>query len=540
MNLSTPAKAIALVVFLAAIAGATYGVRVYLGDSLGGQLVAGDAEQEVLNATPGHAVTYAVTVENRRDDEAVFLATLTGPGGVTGTSAPQVVAAGKSATVLVPVDIPAGTPPGDHALRLTVASADGSTSRAYEEAATLHVLAPDEVLMGSVAQDALNATAGHQITYAVTLQNRRDDASADLVATLAGPEGVAGTSARQTVAAGKSATVFVSVDVPAGTPPGDHPLRLTVATADGSASRPFDDAATLRVLAPADGFQPGETARVVYTGRLASNGRVFNTNDLKLERLDFPKTETYRFSAGGSFEVRTSPRPSVVQGFYEGLLGMQPGETRTVTFSPEKGYGNATIEETVPREEVIERRETITLPTPALTVDEFAGFLTDTNQGVPGDYEVGETVRNEREGEVYVYRITEKTADQVKLILHLEVGERHTLHQQWSNASAVESVNATHAVFVTTPTTAPDEAFTFHPHWPDMSRIVRVDDESIVVRHDPPVGNTYTQGGFQGTQEYTVVSVGDDVIVVSTPSTSPLAGQTLTFDILLLERLPGA
>lgn len=394
------------------------------------------------------------------------------------------------------------------------------------------------VVRADAPHETLNATAGHDVTFPVRVDNRGEAAS--LVAVL-NASGVEGRSAPRNFAADESFTVFVTVRVPPGTPAGELPLDLSVLGPDGGVLRAQRGAVTLNVLAPAEqGFAQGDTAQVTYTGRIADTGEVFNTNDPAYQNLTFPQTGTYRFSAG-LLEVRTVPRPTVVQGFYEGMLGMQPGETRTITFGPEKGYGNLTTEERVPRKEVIQRRETLDLPEAPLTTDSFAQFLESTQQGVPEDYEVGEQVTLERQGETLRYRLINKTAEGVVLRLHVEAGERYTIYEFWPNASVVESVNETTATFVTTPTTPEGQGFTYFPHWPEASVVASMDDTEIVVRHDPPVDLKYTQsaGQFQAARSYTVVSVGEDEIVVSTPSSNPLAGKSLTFDVRLVDLRKG-
>lgn len=70
-------------------------------------------------------------------------------------------------------------------------------------------------------------------------------------------------------------------------------------------------------------IQSGQTANVLYTGYLATNGHVFDDS----------------FNEGGTpfnFIVGTG---AVITGFDEGTLGMQVGETRIVYIPPAAGYG---------------------------------------------------------------------------------------------------------------------------------------------------------------------------------------------------------
>ena len=69
----------------------------------------------------------------------------------------------------------------------------------------------------------------------------------------------------------------------------------------------------------------GDTLFMNYTGRL-TDGTVFDSNvDPK-----FGHVEPFSFKLGAGM---------VIKGWDEGLLGMKVGEKKTLTISPEKGYG---------------------------------------------------------------------------------------------------------------------------------------------------------------------------------------------------------
>ncbi|WP_028322089.1 FKBP-type peptidyl-prolyl cis-trans isomerase [Desulfatiglans anilini] len=65
----------------------------------------------------------------------------------------------------------------------------------------------------------------------------------------------------------------------------------------------------------------GDKAKVHYTGRL-EDGTVFDSSNGR-EPLEF-----------------TLGEGQLIQGFEQGVLGMQVGESKTVTISPEEGYGH--------------------------------------------------------------------------------------------------------------------------------------------------------------------------------------------------------
>lgn len=383
----------------------------------------------------------------------------------------------------------------------------------------------------SLPRAALNATAGRAVTFPVVL-GPFDGASVDVH--LRGAL-VQGTLRGVTPPIGANKTVFVTVQVPAEAQPGAHPLALLLTDAAGKETYRREAAATVQVVAGGGGYAPGDVGRVVYAGRLAESGQTFNTNDPVLQPLAFAKTPDYSFSSIETLSVTSLPTPSVVPGFHEAVLGMVPGESRTVTFPAEKGYGNATTEERFPREDVIERRQTTPLPEAHLPAAEFRAYLAETGQGVPEDYGVGDVVVNERDGRTLRYRIVEKTDEAVHLRMAVVLGERYTIYDMWTNGSEVEELNETHVTLYTTPTGAEGEPFTYYPYWPDFSHVASVDEARIVVRHDPPMGLQFTRTAspYAPPSTYTVTALDEEEIVATTPSSNPLAGKALTFDITM-------
>lgn len=419
MALSTPMKALSLIVFLLLIGGATYGVQVTLGDSVSGQLVKPTLARETLNATAGRTVTYAITLLNTDVDPRDLAVEIV--GAASGRGDAQTVPAGGSATYLVEVDVPADLAPGDYALDV-------------------------RVLEGA---DVLRERAG---------------------------------------------------------------------------------ALELRVLdpLPAARFEPGDGGQVLYTGRITATGRVFNTNDPLISGLNFPKTDTYRPSTG---LLPISAR--LVPGFLEGIVGMQPGESRTFTFPPEKGYGNATNEERIPREDVLDRTFVLDVREETVGRDVFEGYVQETGQGT--SFEVGDVFFFEQLPNRWPYRITQMDAAEVTYVVAVEAGQVYTLMPFWPETSEVVSVNDTAVEFYTTPTTAVGETFTMRAQWPNMTTLESVNETHVVVRHSPPVGHTYGVGsGAVQTNQATVRELTDDEIVIATPATNPLAGKDLTFDVLLV------
>jgi FKBP-type peptidyl-prolyl cis-trans isomerase len=71
-------------------------------------------------------------------------------------------------------------------------------------------------------------------------------------------------------------------------------------------------------------IQTGQTASVLYTGYLASNGHIFDDS----------------VNDGGPPFSFTLGSGEVIPGFDLGTTGMQVGETRIVEIPPKQGYGS--------------------------------------------------------------------------------------------------------------------------------------------------------------------------------------------------------
>ena len=81
----------------------------------------------------------------------------------------------------------------------------------------------------------------------------------------------------------------------------------------------------------------GDVVRIHYTGRF-EDGQVFDTS---------ADRDPLEFVAGG---------PQVIPGVSNAVVGMEEGEKKTVTLSPEDGYGqrNPALEQTIARNQLPE------------------------------------------------------------------------------------------------------------------------------------------------------------------------------------------
>ena len=93
----------------------------------------------------------------------------------------------------------------------------------------------------------------------------------------------------------------------------------------------------------------GDCVDVNYIGRFADNKTVFDTSyeDIAVDEGLYNENRTYEpltifvnpegiLSTPDGYENYSS---SMIQGFLDGLVGMEKGETKTVTIPPEKAYG---------------------------------------------------------------------------------------------------------------------------------------------------------------------------------------------------------
>jgi FKBP-type peptidyl-prolyl cis-trans isomerase 2 len=392
-------------------------------------------------------------------------------------------------------------------------------------------------------QEARSATAGHTVSYLVTVVNRGVTERTFHVEV----DGIAtGRSSEAAVASNSSLALFVPVDIPANAPEGVHGLTVRVVSGD-RILRARDNAVSLTILPEAPGVQVGDRAEVRYLGRLADTGRAFASNEQALVGAPFLKTDAYQYNPA-MLPVSTEPR-NVVLGIYEGILGMQPGETRTLTFGFEKGYGPPSENDTVPRREVIERTLAAHNDVQRVPRATFDDYIVETRQGDPATYGLNSTFTLDDDQNVWPYRIVTFNEQLVEYKLAAKVGDTFTLYPYWPQGTEIIEIDEEDVVFFTTPTTAPapegtcpprqggagSDCFTMRQEWPEMSTLdAEPNATHIVVRHDPPAQYRYTTAQSGQTREVVVAALGEDEITVAVAAQHPLAGRTLTFDITVV------
>lgn len=413
----------------------------------------------------------------------------------------------------------------------------GSTYAAYQ------YILPEGFSPRGLEAEAIvpDATIAPGQTASVGLLLRNPGAVAERVrvtVAAAGPvTGPAGEATIVEVEAGAERAALLPISVAAGAAPGDHRVVLEAATTSEPVKR-ATVAVTVRVPGPGDAVDEGERAVVYYVGRL-EDGAMFNTNHPAFGDAPLPRTADYRKSTG-NLTIETGAGANVIPGFWRGVLGMVEGETRTITIPPSQAYGEKIVRETVNRTTTFERRFEIEVNPLTRPYSSFVEHVTTSGQGSAEDYEVGDTFTLAQGTNVWTMKLTAITNDTITYIPAPPVGTKFTLPASppaWQNASVVESVDEEKIVLYTTPPQKVGERFTFLAHWPGASEVLRLTDDEIVLRHTPSVGLEYVPSTQPGAPTYTVERVEEDGIDVVHESPHPLAGETLVFDVTVLDIL---
>lgn len=136
----TAANAVALAVFFAAVAGATYGVQTLVDDRISGSLLSIEPLHERQAATGGHDVTFAVELVNR-DDVPRSGAIRAEGEGLAAESDVVTVPAGGAATAFLTFSVPQDAAAGERAIDLRLVDEAGATLRQRDDVLRLDVLA---------------------------------------------------------------------------------------------------------------------------------------------------------------------------------------------------------------------------------------------------------------------------------------------------------------------------------------------------------------------------------------------------------------
>lgn len=210
---------------------------------------------------------------------------------------------------------------------------------------------------------------GHKIyaddstTYIILVQNKRDENDTITLSVADKPEGwvVTLNQTKFNLTAESEHGVFLLVNSSQSAKKGDYKVKIQ-GLSDVDNKKYSKTIKTEVIKKDKNVVKEGDKVEVDYVGYLGEFV-IFDTSvqDIGQERavkktLDFTTGKRYeplKVFVGPEDDDFADPYTTVVEGFWEGLVGMNEGQSRTVVLPPEKGYGvfeNATVNVT---EEVI-------------------------------------------------------------------------------------------------------------------------------------------------------------------------------------------
>ena len=248
----------------------------------------------------------------------------------------------------------------------------------------------------------------------------------------------------------------------------------------------------------------GDCVDVNYIGKYYSNKTVFDSSYENIENMTggtplniFVTLDQTEYPPEG-YEEYTA---GFIEGFIEGLVGLKEGDNHTIgPIPPEKAYGIRP-----------KKGDTISVSDETLTQDmnlEFIDII--ENSAVPAEFQdliPGNTTT------LYILKDN-------SYYLGLEL----TLYQSWPNATVVTRLNDTMMWIKTTPPDDKMNSFTWKEidlygyeisYWENSSSVTTLNETTIIVTHNPTIGQKmeFISGGSQ--VEYTVVNITSDKINVS-------------------------
>ena len=145
--------------------------------------------------------------------------------------------------------------------------------------------------------------------------------------------------------------------------PADSTLRLTLELVE------ISEGLDVKVEKPGEGepAQPGQFVTVHYKGKLASDGKQFDAS---------PEDKPIRFPLGAR---------QVIQGWDEGIVGMKPGEKRTLTIGPYLAYGPQGAGSVIPPDATLIFDVELVKVEPGIKVQTVAKGSEDGEKAAEGD-----------------------------------------------------------------------------------------------------------------------------------------------------------
>jgi FKBP-type peptidyl-prolyl cis-trans isomerase 2 len=481
---------------------------------------------------PGEDAHFQATIQNTVNAaQRVNLSVADDAGSVQPQQVPLQPDGSGTSQVTVPVPADAS---GSHAFEF-VATNEAGQSQSLE--ASVPVVGEGEIVAEPL-QSGFTVRPGNDYTVPVSIVSATD-VSGEVTAT---GDDVVETSF-DSLQARSSVGGFVTLTVPEDA---SDQFERTIDLDIGDRSKTI----TVDVATTTSDETPGENeqAKVEMTSRLP-NGTVVETTVPGIGEGPFPKSQY--FQPGQQRETVTVRMAGTQQQTPTGVLhaveNMTAGESLTVTLEPEDAYGperrtqemEATTE--LQREIEFQRRPDQLQDFPKNRLPDAFDIENRTEGDViPFEQDVGnETI-------TLKFRVLELSEDTVSLERVAEKGETTTFFAPWPNATEVTLVNETTIVYRTTPPdSAQEEPFTWNQDpnshqakWGETTIVDTLNETAIVISHQPEEGIEYTvTTGRFGQQErsFRVENVTSETITLSTPNQDPRGGETVTFDLTVVD-----
>lgn len=339
--------------------------------------------------------------------------------------------------------------------------------------------------------------AGDTTTYAVVIDNNRDENDTVTLSITDFPSGwyVTINQTRFNLTQRTSFGVFVVVTAKENAKTGDHKIKIR-AQSEMFESKKSLTITTKVISDSGERVIEGDKVSVDYLGYLETDV-VFDTSLEKIAKEEAIRKRP-QFTVRGVYDTLQvyvgSEDPDTkddyigtVEGFWEGIVGMKVGQSRTVTFHPEKGYGNY-VNATINVSEEITMFETFTL-------EEFEEYYPEEDIFVSVPFEHHYWGWN-----VSIHYVNE-TEDMVKIIHEPDLNQIITAYG-W-------------------------ESKVIYKNQSDNGG-----EGKIIITHMTEAGE---EGTYLGYPAEVLASDGSEIEIRYNDSTQDLANEVLTFDITLVE-----
>jgi FKBP-type peptidyl-prolyl cis-trans isomerase 2 len=300
---------------------------------------------------------------------------------------------------------------------------------------------------------------------------------------------------------------------------GEHTVTVTI----GDTER----VVPVTVEEPEDPLERGEVGQLVFTAR-TTDGRLVVSNDANVTDAGYPETAVFRaMGTSGAVPVPLQEGGQFPAELVDVATGVGIGHSITVPVG--ELFGGEIVEDTQPRETSVPRELTVPVET--------SYGARQAQQVLDRDTQEGDEVDLPQEGFRVPYTVETIGQREVTFQLAVEVNETFTLVEPWTDAARVTNTTDGQATIDHDPDVAEGDQLTWVDAWGNVTEVVAV-DESIQLRHSPPVGLTYERTDPRSGQTISneIVELTDDEVRIEQTNPHPLAGEPIIFDVTVIDR----